>query len=294
MNADAESMHGFALARLQRWMQAVITHPGGIGFGVASVAAQQTIAVDTKTLETVVAPSATLSGAERLAIYCRSYHARLLQCFQEMFPALLHALGETLFNQFALDYLQQHPPHSYTLDHLADDFAQHLAETRPDADAPAAKRESWPDFIIELAALEWAFLQIYNGPGVEERTVARAEALLMLAPEQVLDALPSPVPCLRLFAFRYPVHAYMLAVRRGAHPELPAPAETFVGATRTNYRVMLYELSAPQYACLKALDGQHTVSQAFNQALSDSQPQPGVTIQSWLCDWASKGFLEAI
>lgn len=296
MNGGDESRHGFALEQLQRWLQAVITHPDDVNAGVASTAAQQAIALAPNSLETVVAPSATLSGAARLAIYQRSYHARLLQCFQETFPALRHALGAHLFNQFALDYLQHHPPHSYTLDQLARDFAQHLAATRPDAAAPPDKREPWPDFIIDLAALEWAFLQIYNGPGVEARAVPDAATIRALAAAQVLAARPRPVPCLRLSALRYPVHTYMLAVRRGAHPALPAPAETFVVATRTNYRVRLYELSPPQYACLKALDGQRTVKQAFAQAAHSSggQPQHLITIQNWLCDWARKGFFEVI
>ncbi|HKQ52694.1 MAG TPA: DNA-binding domain-containing protein, partial [Pyrinomonadaceae bacterium] len=167
MSVEDESQR---LERLQHWVQAVVTHPAGVAHGVASAEAQAVgLRPDLDALETVVAPSATLSGAERLAIYWRSYHARLLQCFREMFPALLHALGQELFDGFARDYLQRHPSRSYTLDRLADAFPQHLAETRPDAAAPPDERESWPDFIVELATLEWAFLKVYDGPGLEGR-----------------------------------------------------------------------------------------------------------------------------
>ncbi|HEX8128039.1 MAG TPA: DNA-binding domain-containing protein [Pyrinomonadaceae bacterium] len=295
MNVKDESMGDIELGRLQRWMQAVITHPGGVGSGVASPAARQSVAVDAKTLETIVIPSETLTGAERLAIYCRSYHARLLQCLREMLPALYHALGENLFNLFALDYLQHHPPQSYTLDNLADRFAQHLAETRPDADAPPGERESWPDFIIELAAMEWAFLKVYDGDGLEGRALPSAESIRALAFERILESRPAPAPCLRLFAFRYPVHVYMLAVRRGDRPPIPAPSETFVAATRLDFRVMLHELSAQQYAVLKAFDGQHALEDALDQMGSASGIRPHTaTIQDWLCDWASKGFLETV
>jgi hypothetical protein len=292
MSVADKSTQSFELERLQRWMQAVITHPLGVGTGIASGEARRSINVELDTLETVVSPSRTLSGAERLAIYCRSYHARLLECFETMFPALLHALGHELFNQFALDYLQHHPPRSYTLDHLADAFAQHLAETRPDRDAPPDKRESWPDFIIELALLELAFLKIYDGPGVEGRTLPRMPDILSLAPELILDAHLKPVPCLQLFAFRYPVHTYMLAARQDKQPEPPAPLESFVAVTRWNYRVRLYELSAPQYDFLRLLDAQHTVRQAINQG-DDKQPTL-TTIRNWLCDWVTKGFFESV
>jgi hypothetical protein len=36
MSGDGQSTQNPALDRLQRWMQAVITHPGGIRSGVAS------------------------------------------------------------------------------------------------------------------------------------------------------------------------------------------------------------------------------------------------------------------
>ncbi len=295
MNVHGESARGFELERIQRWMQAVITHPGGVGSGISSPEARRSVELDAKGLESIVAPSATLTGAERLAIYSRSYHARLLQCFREMFPALFQALGEKLFNLFALDYLQRYPPHSYTLDDLADRFAQHLAETRPDSDAPPGERESWPDFIVELAEIEWAFLKIYDGPGTEGRALPAAENIRALSLERILETRPVHAPSLRLFAFRYPVHAYMLAARRGEHPQMPAPRDTFVAATRMNYRVALFELSTQQHTLLKAFDGQRPLLGALNrlELLFGSQPQVA-TIRDWLCDWESKGFLEIV
>lgn len=296
MNSGAGGAPAPALDRLQRWMQAVITDPHGVRSGVASEAARCSLDIDLETLERVVAPSASLSGGARLAIYARSYHARLLQCFQSMFPALLKALGEPLFNHFALDYLQHHPPCSYTLEHLADAFPQHLAATRPDRAAPPTERESWPDFIIDLALLEWTFLKVYDGPGVEGRTLPRAQDVLAIRPRRLLEARPAPVSCLRLFAFRYPVHAYLLAVRRGQTPELPAPAASFVAVTRWNYRVRLYELTAPQHALLRAFDGRRTISQIINRdARHDAGGESSIaTVRNWLCDWAAKGLFKSI
>lgn len=295
MSARDDGAPRSELERLQRWMQAVITHPGGVGAGVASAEARRSIVADAGALETVVAPSATLDAAGRLAVYSRSYHARLLECFRQMFPALLCALGENLFDLFALDYLRRHPPRSYTLDRLADDFARHLAETRPDADAPRGERESWPDFVVELATLEWEFLKIYDGPGVEGRSLSGSQDVRALDDERLLASAPRPAPCLRLFAFTHPVHDYMLAARRGESPEPPEPAETFVAATRTDYRVKLYELSAPQYALLRTLDGRHSIGQALGAATHASGLSPDVeAARGWLCEWAGRGFFETV
>jgi hypothetical protein len=287
---------GHELDRLQRWMQSIVTHPGGVSSGVASGDARKNIDINLEDIESIVAPSATLSGQERLAIYCRSYHARLLECFREMFPALFRALGEELFNLFALDYLQRHPPQSYTLDHLADAFAEYLAETRPGAKASPGEREDWPDFICELASLEWNFLKIYDGPGVEGRPSPRAQELLSIPVERVFEVRSVLAACLRLFSLRYPVHRFMLAVRRGENPEIPALSPTFVAATRLEYRVKLHELSAPQYLFLKALTADcHSVGAATDQVakLNGVQLLPGA-IQNWLGDWIAEGFFESV
>src|SRR5687767_7950164 len=103
------------LARIQGWMQAVITHPSGIRAGIASAAARQEIDTSFEEIEKIVSPSKALTGAERLMIYSRSYHARLLECFRAEFPCLLHALGKELFDDFVIEYLKQYPPQSYTL-----------------------------------------------------------------------------------------------------------------------------------------------------------------------------------
>lgn len=296
MSAFNVNVSEHKLSQLQRWMQSIITHPAGVSAGVGSGDARRNIDVQLDDIESIITPSATLSGEERLAIYSRSYHARLLECFRAMFPALFEALGEELFNLFALDYLKQHPAQSYTLDHLADAFAEHLAETRPDAKAPPGEREDWPDFICELAALEWSFLKIYDGPGLEGRPLPRAKDVLSLPVERVFELHPVLAPCLRLFSLRYPVHLFMLAVRRGEKPEMPALSPTFVAATRVEYQVKLVELSEPQYLLLKALDGGlESVGDAVAQVASINgiHPPPDA-VQAWLGDWIVQGFFERV
>jgi Putative DNA-binding domain len=282
---------GFGLERIQRWMQAVVTHTEGVGAGVASEEARLNIDVGPSAVESIVAPSATLSGAERLAVYSHAYHARLLQCFRETFPALLFALGEKVFDLFALDYLKRHPPRGYTLDRLADDFARHLSETRPDADAPA--RETWVDFVIELATIETAFAKVYDGPGLEGRAPLRAEDLLARDDEALLETRPAPAPCLRLFAFTHPVHTYMLAARGGEHASPPCASETFVAMTRRNYGVVIHELDAPQYPFLQALDGRRSIAEALDAAAPPGGRIKTVSrVKGWLRDWTGKGFFE--
>jgi Putative DNA-binding domain len=283
---------GAKLDQLQRWMQAVVTHPGGILSGVASQKAQDSLSVNIDTLDDVVAPSARLTSAERLAIYCRSYYARLVQCLESMFPILLRFLGNELFDKFALDYLDKHPPYSYTLDNVADAFPPHLAETRPDAAARPDQREQWPDFIIELATLELAFMKVYDGPGVEGQPLPGINDVRGITLETIFDLRPVPVPCLRLFAFRYPVHDYLFAARRGETTGMPSPRASFVAMTRRNYRIKVHELTLPQHELLSSFDGDATVAQATDRSecLADYLGTE-TPLVDWLADWVAKGFV---
>jgi hypothetical protein len=212
-----------------------------------------------------------------------------------MFPALLRALGEDLFNRFALDYLQARPPRSHTLNRLADAFPEHLSETRPDACAPPAERESWPDFIIDLAGLELAFMKVYDGPGVEGRRLPAGQHVLALPDRALLDARPALVPSLRLFAFRYPVGAYLSAARRGERPPLPAPEDNFAVVTRRDYRVVIYEVSRGEHALLRKLDGRRTLAKALRRDGPGADCAPTFeTARDWLRDWADRGLIESL
>ena len=232
-------------------MQAVITDPAGVQGGLASEAARQYIGISGDDLEQVVTRSHSLTAAGRLAIYSHSYFARLQECLRAEFPVLLHALDEKLFNFFTFEYLKVYPSRSYTLNQLGENFPRYLAETRPDNDVPPNARESWPDFIIDLATLERAFSKVFDGPGVEGRQILDANQLLAMG--QLHNARFLPVVCLKLLSFRYPVSQYFRAVRAHEDPALPQPTDTFLAMTRRSYTVLIHELTGRQYDLLSAL-----------------------------------------
>ena len=273
-------------ARLQGWMQAVITHPSGIRAGIASDAARQEIDTSFDDIEKIVSPSKALTAAERLTIYSRSYHARLLECFRAEFPCLLHALGKELFDDFVIEYLKQYPPQSYTLHDVGKSFPRFLAETRPEG-------ETWPDFIIDLATLERTFIEVFDGPGGEGQSLASARTILELDDERLGQLRLTPVPCLRLLAFRYPVLSYFDAVRAKKEPCLPAPSDTFLAASRTDYRIHFSPLSASQHAVLAYLVAGLSVAGALTRAaerIATDRNQLAASARAWLRDWVDGGF----
>lgn len=285
------------LAALQRWMQAVITHPAGVITGAMSSDAQD--ALDSSAgIEAVVERSRALSAAERLEIYQRAYFARLLECLREEYSVVAVALGEELFDAFALHYLERYPSESYTLGRLGERFPDYLAETRPgDTDGGGNAESDWPEFLIDLARLERAINEVFDGPGAEELSPLDPARLAAVPPDQWPDARLSCVPCLKLLALRYPVNDYFTGLRKGGDPPLPARCPAFLAVSRRNYRVFREPLSEPQHALLSALQSGKTVGQAIDQASrvsTASAERFAEELREWFRSWTVAGMFSDV
>ncbi len=288
------------LAQIQRWLQAVITHPDGVEAALSSSEARAEIDVSPDQIEEVVEPSKRRTSVERLEVYANAYYARLLECLRDEFPALLHAAGEEVFDGLAFGYLQSYPSHSYTLSELSRQFAQYLEETRPrDEDDPSGE-PSWPDFMIDLVRLERCYSEIFDGPGAERLTLLRAEDLRDLAPEAWAESRLTCVPCLRLLSLRYPVHEYATAVREKQDPDLPDPQPTWLAVSRINYVVRRWTLTRVQFELLTALIAGETVGSAIERAAKlavesgESVDRLAESLRDWFAEWSAGGFFLAI
>jgi hypothetical protein len=257
---------------VQRWFQAVVTHPAGVAAGIGSPAAQGLVRLDRGALEELVRGSSRLTAEERLSIYANAFYARLLECLGDSFPVVKRVLGAEVFDGFAFDYLQSYPSRSYTLDRLAESFPRFLAETRPDAPpadgaaaAPGTADSTAPgfaDFLIDLATLELAIAQVFDGPGSEGEPLLAPSRLP--AADRFAAARLLPVPCLRLLRFSHPVNAFYTAMRAlptppadgkeaGELPPLPAPGREHLALSRSDFVVRRYVLDALENDLLAAL-----------------------------------------
>jgi hypothetical protein len=277
------------LDQLQRWMQTVLMHPGGVEYGIASTEAREVIDVEPAEADRVVTRSQSLGALERLAIYNRAYFARLIECLRESYPVLAQTLGEDAFDSFAIDYLQQFPSRSYTLNHLGKDFPRYLAESRPtEEDTPAP---SWPDFVIDLARLEWTYGEVFDGPGIEGQPTLSIETLRAIPVEHWPEAIVTPVPCLRLLELHYPVHRYYSAARRKKPVEIPEPGETLLAITRQNFVIRRFELSRPQFVLLEAITAGQSIGEAIGRA-AESAGDDGTAfarkLRGWFRNWTAE------
>ncbi len=283
------------LDQIQRWMQSVIMHPGGVAEAISSPEARQHLEVDD--LESVITRSRSLDSASRLEIYVDAYYERLMECLREEFAATLSALGQELFDALVFGYLREHPSRSYTLNQLGASFPKYLRESRlHERAAPQGAATTWGDFVVELTTFERLLRDVFDAPGSEGRE-ALDGADLAAVPAQDWDRLRLlPVPCLRLQRFGHPVHEYWAAAKDGKQPSPPHPRPTCLAVNRRDYVVERHELSPPQFVLLQQL----IEGQSLSRALADVIRSPefgGSTLERnlgiWFAQWTSDRFFIA-
>jgi hypothetical protein len=284
------------LGRIERWMQSVITHPGGVAAGIDSPRARAEIDLSAGEVELVVNRSKSQTSLERLQIYAGAYYARLLECLREEFPAVAHAAGPEAFGEFVLRYLQAYPSRSYTLAKLGDKFPDFLAETRP-ADAASGDAPSWPDFLIDLARLERAYSEVFDGPGIERRTLLGADELLAIPQSRWGEVTLVAAECLRLASFRFPVHEYASAVRQKQPAAQPLPAPTFLAITRRDYVVRRIPLSDVQYELLGRIVAGEPLGEAIARAADQFDGDVdgfAAALERWFQEWTAAQFFREV
>lgn len=278
------------LAQIQRWLQSVITHPGGVLSGMQTDAARAQLDVRPADIASVILPSQRQDSIERLEIYAQAYFARLLECLRAEFPVMVKAMGEELFDEFAVGFLERYPSQSYTLDHLGARFPQFLAETRPVDESGT----SWLDFLADLARLEWNIAEVFDGPGAEGQPLLDKEQILAIPPDRWSEARLRPVPCLRVVRLDFPVHEYYRALRHDEADAVPPDrAETRLAITRRNYVVRHLPLSGREAEVLVAILGGATVGEAIAGVRVSEEAEVAhfaSELQTWFRTWSAEGF----
>lgn len=277
---------------IQKWMQQVITHPGGVAEGIADPDACALIDCSIERVDEVILPSRQCSSVERMSVYANAYYARLLECLRLEFPAFRHAVGAEAFDQFALGYLQDRPPSSYTLGQLGAEFPATIARVVAEDSRP--RDYDWPGLIADLVMVERVYEEVFDGPGEERSESLTAERLLAIPRERIPELTFRTSDSLRLLKLRFPVHEYISAVRDGQNPEPPAPDPTWLIINRRDYVVRRRTVTPVEYILLDCLQDGVPFGDAIEICLSEtSEPIDTVAgrLRDWFQEWTAAGFL---
>jgi hypothetical protein len=282
-----------SLDEIQHWMQAVITHPAGPRVALESTEATQHIAVGPSQIERVILRSNSQTSLERLQIYYHAYYARLLDCLREEYSVLAHALGQELFDSFAVGYLQEYPSQSYTLGRLGARFPEFLAATRPAPDSSDAGDADWPALMIDMARLERVVNEVFDGPGTEGLATLDPSRLREIPPEDYATARLIPAPCLRVMQFAFPLNDFFAAAVRKEAVPFPIAQPSYLAITRRDYRVQRFELSREQYLLLESLRRGTPLGPAIEHATHElplTDAQLASQLETWFRAWTAAGF----
>lgn len=270
------------LDQVERWMQAVIMDPGGVGSGLVGQAARKILPGVETNLEDLVLPSKQLNALQRLSIYGDMYFWRVTEILAKEFPTIQHLVGEELFETLVKDYVTRHPSAHYSLTRLGSNFSAYLADEADDL----PHRE----FAADLATVERAMEDVFDAPRVEP---IQYEDLTAIPTERWGDVRLQPIPALRLLQLKYPVNAYITAVRENGHMDIPGAAPTYVVVYRHHYRVWRVDLDAQRFTILAALRDGETLGSALDSCAS----LPGTdeaslvdAVSGWFREWTSEGF----
>lgn len=254
------------LVDIQHWMQASLIDPG--------------VNSDLQMINTHITEVEHMETKDRLAIYQRSYYARLIECMRNQFKALVYTLEDGLFEEFCRMYLRAYPSQDPSLSPLGARFPQFLEEIRPDKEQP----ERWIDFMIAMAQFELDLYLIFDKEGAEEKGYADAH---------VTNEKLQLQPCFSVHQYPFRVNTYYQEIAQGNSPEITPPEETYVAFVRVNYQVFVIELQEKQYQLLEHILKTGYIRTGLNGFINQYNLDPErveTKWEEWKKDWINKGF----
>jgi hypothetical protein len=254
-----------------------------------------------KIANSIIAPNDRLSSLERLEIYNRQYWFRILGALMEDFPGLRAVVGERAFERLAIAYLNEHPSKSFTLRNLGRHLEKWLTRHR-------SYIRGVETLAIEMARLEWAEIEAFDGPEAAVLKIENLAALgrdphLQLQPYIQLLELSFPIDDLLLSIRRkqdensFSANAGMKQMRRSCIPrtKLPKPRKIYLAVHRHEFSVYFKRVEPEAFALLREFQRGQKLSQAIEKIRWGKRPPEEVAgqVREWFSNWASLGWFVA-
>ena len=155
----------------------------------------------------------------------------------------------------------------------------------------------WPDFLIDLAALERNIEQVFDGPGSEGESPLDLAQIETIDPDSWPEMSLQPVPSLRVLAFRFPVNDYYTAFRQDESPDMPAPREQYVALNRRQYVVRRLEIEPVEYQLLTRILQGDTIGQVIEAVTLSADielSELANSLQEWFQKWTEAHFFSDV
>ena len=234
------------------------------------------------TITATIVSTPKLTASQRLRIYRNSILGNKIKSLQGIYPVCERLVGTEFFTAMAELYCLQTSASSPDLNHYGDDFADFIANFKPIAALP---------YLADIAHLEWAWHQAFNGPpanamdwnallAIDEKTLPRLSFQL---PEKC-SLLQSSYPVLRIWQTNQTNFDGDSNISLDEGPN-------YLVIWRKEFEVRIEQCSISQWSCLKWFqDGLH-----LDQVCDLVQGlQPAGEVTTLLSELASRGWLSGI
>lgn len=182
-----------------------------------------------------------LDAHARLQIYARMYGARLVAVLAEDYPRVAEVLGPEQFHDVAHAYVSACPSRHPSLRWFGARFAEFLATLG-----------GQPEFLADLARLEWARVMVFDAPDARLLSV---EALRRVAPDAWGGMRLRLVPAVELLRVDWPVHTMWNDPAASIPPA--QPGETWLRVWRQGDRVYQAPMDLPERIAFEHLRADH-------------------------------------
>lgn len=239
------------LRRLERWMHAVIVHPGSIEKAVSAPSAARHMSG--AEARRAILPSKTMEPLERLAVYQRMHPLRMHDALAADYPGLAAFLGHAHFLDFVLAYVLVFPSRSYTFARLGDHVPEFFRRSRRFSPAP---------FLRDLARLERAINEVFeiDEDGAENSPFPPRHVAVNWESRRF-----AVTPTLRLLAFRHAAGPALDALKAKRRPAI-RPRATWAALHRRDYAVYRLDLTREEFHLLGALAKKQPLGAALREA----------------------------
>ncbi|MEZ5564214.1 MAG: DNA-binding domain-containing protein [Gammaproteobacteria bacterium] len=224
-----------------------------------------------------------LSRQERLDIYRYAYTARLIEALADTYPAVKFAMGDAAFDEFARQFVANHPSSFPSIRDYGAELSYALREWQP---TPAEPDSSASTGLAELAAWEWALAAAFDSA---EATAIDGSMLSRLPPERWPTLRFQCLPSLRHHTFGSNALAWWrAAVEGGMRPDgwRSGPAAHWViwrNSPKTSFRSMPPVEASALSAILSGDTFEGICAAAADIVGADSAPLKAATLlKSWL------------
>lgn len=235
----------------------------------------------TPALRDVVCSTPAIDADRRLGIYADMYFWRLRGVLAEDFEKTAAVIGDEAFTTVVRTYLAAHPSEHPSVRHVGRRFTAHLHAHLPTGAPPWA---------TDLAALEWARVEVFDAP---DAAPVRPADLGTVAPEDWAGLRFTTVPALALVESAWPIH------RAWETPDATFASEpTVVRVWRQDHVVYHCAVDASEQEALRRLmagESFGAICEAFADLDgNDAGAAAGALLLRWIEDGLVAGFATSV